>query len=70
MSRSNWKGPFLNKKIKKCIKKKISRKVEIVPIFIGFSFDIYNGKNYINLTITENMLNHKFGEFSLTRFKK
>jgi len=48
----------------------MSRRTEIIPKFVGFNFNIYNGKNYINLKIKESMISHKFGEFSLTRSKK
>jgi ribosomal protein S19 len=36
---------------------------------VGLTFDIYNGKKYIEVTVTEDMVGHKFGEFSLTRAK-
>ena len=52
----------------------MSRDSEIVPKFIGLTFTIHNGKTYIDLNVTENMVGHKFGEFSFTRanfvFKK
>lgn len=70
MSRSKWKGPSIEKTF---LKKKtiiMSRRTEIIPKFVGFNFNIYNGKNYINLKIKESMISHKFGEFSLTRSKK
>jgi small subunit ribosomal protein S19 len=80
MSRSKWKGPFINPKnltelnlIKKQdnLKKNaiISRNSEVIPSFIGLTFNIYNGKNYSEVTVNENMLGHKFGEFSFTRAK-
>ena len=70
MARSKWKGPFIQKSF--FLKKDIimSRSIEIVPKFVGFTFNIYNGKNYISLIVKENMIGHKFGEFSFTRFKK
>lgn len=86
MSRVKWKGPYLNSKYFKAnnndknLKKKqnpnliISRNFEIIPKLIGKTFKIYNGKKYIELTVTEEMINHKFGEFAFTRgrfsFKK
>ena len=42
-------------------------KSTIIPDFIGFSFLIYNGKKFISLTISEDMVGHKFGEFAPTR---
>ena len=44
-----------------------SRKSTIIPDFIGLSFLIYNGKKFIPLTISEDMVGHKFGEFAPTR---
>ena len=78
MARSVWKGPFVDesliKKIEKIknqpVKKPIktwSRKSTIIPDFVGFSFLIYNGKKFIPLTVSEDMVGHKFGEFSPTR---
>lgn len=46
-----------------------SRSSEIVPAFLGLNFKIYNGKNYVELTVTDDMIGHKFGEFSFTRSK-
>ena len=61
-------GPeFLEKKQQKTLL--ISRNSEIVPRFLGLGFNIYNGKNYVGLIVTEDMINHKFGEFSFTRAK-
>ena len=78
MARSVWKGPFVEESlIKKVEKQKIesnkkpiktwSRKSTIIPYFIGLSFLIYNGKKFIPLTISEDMVGHKFGEFAPTR---
>ena len=78
MARSVWKGPFVEesliKKVEKqkneTIKKPIktwSRKSTIIPEFIGVSFLIYNGKKFIPITISEDMVGHKLGEFVLTR---
>jgi ribosomal protein S19 len=75
MSRSKWKGPFLNTKTLKDLKdksKKINiatRNSNIVPTFVGQSFNIHNGKTYTKLTVTNEMIGHKFGEFSPTRKK-
>ena len=78
MPRSLKKGPFidlsLQKKVDAAIKNKDkkpiktwSRKSTIIPDFIGLSFLIYNGKKFIPLTISEDMVGHKFGEFAPTR---
>ena len=78
MSRSIWKGPFVDPSlIKKVEKQKTggvstpiktwSRKSTIIPDFVGTSFLIYNGKKFIPITISEDMVGHKFGEFSPTR---
>ena len=78
MSRSIWKGPFVDPSlIKKVEKQKItgvsapiktwSRKSTIIPEFIGTSFLIHNGKKFIPIKISEEMVGHKLGEFSPTR---
>tara|TARA_B100001996_G_C18142310_1_gene393488 strand:+ start:103 stop:420 length:318 start_codon:yes stop_codon:yes gene_type:complete len=78
MARSVWKGPFVEESlIKKVDKQKKdtnkkpikiwSRKSTIIPDFIGISFLIYNGKKFIPITISEDMVGHKFGEFAPTR---
>ena len=78
MARAVWKGPFVEESlIKKVDKyktdpKKIpiktwSRKSTIIPDFVGVSFLIYNGKKFIPITISEDMVGHKLGEFSPTR---
>ena len=78
MSRSVWKGPFVDPSlIKKVDKlknqtnkspiKTWSRKSTIIPDFIGLSFLIYNGKKFIPITVSEDMVGHKLGEFAPTR---
>ena len=78
MARSIWKGPFVEKSlIKKVEKNKTetnkkpiktwSRKSTIIPDFVGVSFLIYNGKKFIPITVSEDMVGHKFGEFAPTR---
>lgn len=78
MKRSNWKGPFINinnlekiKLIKKKHDKKVvmSRNSEITPNFVGLNFNVYNGKTFLNVSVTDKMIGHKFGEFSFTRAK-
>ena len=44
-----------------------SRKSTIIPDFVGFGFLIYNGKKFISITVSEDMVGHKFGEFAPTR---
>ena len=44
-----------------------SRKSTIIPDFVGISFLIYNGKKFIPITVSEDMVGHKFGEFAPTR---
>ena len=78
MSRSVWKGPFVDPSlIKKVDKlkgqvnkppiKTWSRKSTIIPEFVGFSFLIHNGKKFIPIKISEEMVGHRLGEFSPTR---
>ena len=78
MSRAVWKGPFVEESLmKKVDKYKIdpkkipiktqSRKSTILPDFVGVSFLIYNGKKFIPITISEDMVGHKLGEFAPTR---
>ena len=76
MGRSKWKGPYTQttcieqSSIKqKTNKYKASRNSEIVPKFMGFTFNVYNGKNYSEVTVTNEMIGHKFGEFVFTRSK-
>ena len=78
MARSVWKGPFVEESlIKKVDKQKNnptkkpiktwSRKSTIIPEFVGHSFLIHNGKKFIPIKISEEMVGHKLGEFSPTR---
>ena len=78
MSRSVWKGPFVDPSLLKKVEKlknqsnpkpikTWSRKSTIIPEFIGISFLIYNGKKFIPIKISEEMVGHKLGEFSPTR---
>ncbi len=76
MARSLYKGPFykdfLLKKVSSTLKKKKPIKIWcrnsiILPEFLGYKFQIYTGNRFIMLTITENMVGYKFGEFALTR---
>ena len=78
MTRSVWKGPFVHPSLLKKIdkvkagdnKKPIktwSRNSTIIPDFVGHSFMIHNGKTFIPITISEEMVGHKLGEFAPTR---
>ena len=78
MARAVWKGPFVEESLMKKVDKyktdpkKIpiktwARKATILPDFVGVSFLIYNGKKFIPITISEDMVGHKLGEFSPTR---
>lgn len=80
MTRSLKKGPFVDyhllKKIRssdpvnKRVIKTWSRRSMIIPEMIGFTFAVHNGKNFIPVFVTENMVGHKLGEFSPTRVFK
>ena len=78
MARAVWKGPFVEESLMKKVDKyktdpkKIpiktwSRKSTILPDFVGVSFLIYNGKKFVPITISEDMVGHKLGEFAPTR---
>ncbi|MEK9639044.1 MAG: 30S ribosomal protein S19, partial [Pelagibacteraceae bacterium] len=78
MARSVWKGPFVHPSLLKKIdrikeggeKKPIktwSRNSTIIPEFVGHSYLIHNGKSFIPITISEEMVGHKLGEFAATR---
>ena len=81
MARSVWKGPFVDitlvKKAAKVLEsgrkeviKTWSRRSTILPQFVGLTFGVYNGKKFIPVSISENMVGHKLGEFSPTRIFK
>jgi len=78
MSRSVWKGPFVDPSLINKVEKlknqtnkppikTWSRKSTIIPEFVGHSFLIHNGKKFISIKISEEMVGHKLGEFSPTR---
>ena len=78
MSRAVWKGPFVDPSLLKKVEKlkgqtnvapikTWSRKSTIIPEFVGYSFLIYNGKKFIPIKISDEMVGHKLGEFSPTR---
>ena len=81
MARSVWKGPYfditLYKKVKKSKEenskspiKTWSRRSTIIPDFVGLTLSVYNGKTFIPVFVTEDMVGHKLGEFSPTRVFK
>jgi small subunit ribosomal protein S19 len=78
MTRSVWKGPFVDgyllKKAEKArestraeVIKIWSRRSTILPHFVGLTFGVYNGQKHIPVAVTEDMVGHKFGEFAPTR---
>ena len=78
MARSIWKGPFVDghliKKVQDHIKenkgkpiKTWSRRSTILPQFVGITFNVYNGKKFIPVLISEEMVGQKLGEYSPTR---
>jgi len=76
MSRSLKKGPYIDEKLLKKVKKfksgdnviikTWSRACTIVPEMVGFTFGVHNGKEHIPVHVTEDMVGHKLGEFSST----
>lgn len=78
-NRSVWKGPFIDGHLLKAVEKVIkggkknsviktwSRRSTILPDFVGLTFAVYNGKKFIPVLVTEQMVGKKFGEFSPTR---
>ena len=78
MTRSVWKGPFVDSHLLKKVKtasesggnnviKTWSRRSTILPEFVGVNFAVHNGKSFIPVNVTEDMVGHKLGEFSPTR---
>ncbi|MDD3487097.1 MAG: 30S ribosomal protein S19 [Candidatus Moranbacteria bacterium] len=77
MSRSLKKGPYVDEKLlkkladkkpgDKTVIKTWSRSSTVVPEMVGFTFGVHNGREHISVFITEEMVGHKLGEFSLTR---
>jgi small subunit ribosomal protein S19 len=82
MSRSIKKGPFVDEKLmkralamsrsgQKTPLKTWSRRSMILPEFVGLTFSVHNGKTFVSVFVTENMVGHRLGEFSPTRiFRK
>jgi small subunit ribosomal protein S19 len=78
MSRSTKKGAFVDSHVikkaeamleseKKSAIKTWSRRSTIIPDFVGLTFAVYNGKQFIPVYVSENMVGHKLGEFAPTR---
>ncbi|MEI7578703.1 MAG: 30S ribosomal protein S19 [bacterium] len=76
MSRSSKKGPYVDEKLlSKVLKnngssriiKTWSRRCSISPEMVGTTFEVHNGKIFIKVFVTESMVGHKLGEFSITR---
>jgi small subunit ribosomal protein S19 len=78
MARSVWKGPFVDgyllKKAEAArtasrseVVKIWSRRSTILPQFVGVTFGVYNGNKHVPVSVSEDMVGHKFGEFAPTR---
>jgi small subunit ribosomal protein S19 len=78
VTRSVWKGPFVDgyliKKVKAVVDsgrrdpiKTWSRRSTLIPDFVGITFLVHNGRKFIPVLVTEDMIGHKLGEFSPTR---
>ena len=78
MARSVWKGPFVDLHLLKKAQdaqeanntkpiKTWSRRSTVLPDFVGLTFNVYNGQKFIPVSVSEDMVGHKLGEFALTR---
>jgi len=78
MARSVWKGPFVELHLLKKAEdaqekgarapiKTWSRRSTILPQFVGLTFNVYNGQKFIPVSVNEDMVGHKLGEFAPTR---
>ncbi len=78
MARSLWKGPFVERSLLKkaeaardsgrnTVIKTWSRRSTILPNFVGLTFGVHNGKKFIPVIISDQMIGHKLGEFAPTR---
>ena len=78
MSRAIWKGPFIDRSLLKKVEaarqsgkntviKTWSRRSTILPQFVGLTFGVHNGKKFIPVLVTDQMIGHKLGEFAPTR---
>lgn len=78
MSRSLKKGPYVDEKLLKKVRKQKetgerepiktwARACTIVPDFVNHTFNVHNGKNFVKIFVTEDMVGHRLGEFAPTR---
>lgn len=74
MARSVWKGPFVELHLLKKVEsgargpiKTWSRRSTIMPQFVGHTFSVYNGKKFVPVSVSEEMVGMKLGEFAPTR---
>ena len=78
MARSVWKGPFVDghliKKVQNQLKESYNRPIKtwsrrstILPQFVGITFNVYNGKKFIPVLVSEEMVGQKLGEYAPTR---
>ena len=78
MTRSLWKGPFVDgyilkkaEKVRASVRSEIikmwSRRSTILPQFVGLTFAVHNGHKHVPVNVQEDMIGHKFGEFAPTR---
>ncbi|GAB4384580.1 MAG: 30S ribosomal protein S19 [Phycisphaerales bacterium] len=78
MGRSLKKGPYVDEKLYRKVEKQAqqgrrspiktwARACTIVPEFVGFTFQVHNGRHFLDVFVTEDMVGHKLGEFALTR---
>jgi len=78
MSRSSKKGPYVDKNLLKKVQKQVesgkkepiktwARSSQIAPEFVGHRFLVHNGRNFIEVFVTEDMVGHRLGEFAPTR---
>ena len=79
MARSVWKGPFVELSLLKKAEtaqdatrsgpiKTWSRRSTILPQFVGLTFTVYNGRKFVPVSVNEDMVGHKLGEFAPTRY--
>ena len=79
MARSVWKGPFVELSLLKKAEaaqesgarapiKTWSRRSTILPQFVGLTFNLYNGRKFVPVSVSEEMVGHKLGEFAPTRY--
>ena len=78
MTRSVWKGPFFDGYLlRKAEKSRMSGRTEVImiwsrrstilPQFVGLTFGVHNGQKHVPVSVSEDMIGHKFGEFAPTR---